>query len=97
MAAPIVAGEVVLVRANFPYLSNKDIVDQVVRMSKRIDGDVPYRVDAGAALTTPADGDSSPTPTPTPTPTATPTPTPSPSPNPSPTPSPTKTKRQSRH
>ncbi len=52
MAAPIVAGEAALIRAAFPFLSNKDIVRHLQRMSVKINGDVPYRIDAGRALTT---------------------------------------------
>jgi subtilisin family serine protease len=51
MAAPIVAGEAALVHAQFPYLLNKDLARHVIRMSVNIDGDVPYRIDAGMALT----------------------------------------------
>jgi subtilisin family serine protease len=51
MAAPIVAGEAALVRAQFPWLLNKDLARQVIRMSVKINGDVPYRIDAGMALT----------------------------------------------
>jgi subtilisin family serine protease len=76
MAAPIVAGEAALVRATFPYLSNKDIVRHVERMSVEIGGDVKYRIDAGIALTSLPEGYVSPTPTPTPTPAPSPTPTP---------------------
>lgn len=68
MATPLVAGEVALVRAAFPYLSNKDIVRHVERMSVEIDADVKYRVDAGIALTSLPEGYSTPNPTPTPTP-----------------------------
>jgi len=45
-------------------------------MSVKIDGDVPYRVDAGIALTTTPENYSSPSLTPTPTPSPSPTPTP---------------------
>jgi subtilisin family serine protease len=51
MAAPLVAGEAALIRAAFPFLSNKDIVRHLQRMSVKINGDVPYRIDAGRALT----------------------------------------------
>jgi hypothetical protein len=51
MAAPIVAGEAALVRATFPSLVNKDIARQVIRMSVNISSDVPFRIDAGIALT----------------------------------------------
>jgi len=51
MAAPFVAGEAALVRARFPSLVNKDIARQVIRMSVNISGDVPFRIDAGIALT----------------------------------------------
>lgn len=78
MAAPIVAGEAALVRATFPYLSNKDIVRHVQRMSVEIGGDVKYRIDAGIALTSLPEGEVSPTPTPTPTPTPSPSPSPTP-------------------
>lgn len=71
MAAPIVAGEAALVRANFPSLSNKDLARHVERMAVRIDGDVQFRIDAGIALTTSPENYSSPSPTPTPTPTPT--------------------------
>jgi hypothetical protein len=89
MAAPLVAGEVALVRAAFPHLLNKDLARHVIRMSTEIDGDVKFRIDAGKALTTLPDGD----PAPTPTPTATPTPTGTPTPAQSPTPTPAKGKR----
>jgi subtilisin family serine protease len=93
MATPIVAGEAALVRANYPYLSNKDLVRHVTRMSVKISGDVPYRIDAGKALTTTPDNYWAPSPTPTPTPAPSPTPTPTPAPSPTPTPSPTKPKK----
>lgn len=67
MATAFVAGEVALVRATFPALSNKDTALHVQRMSVDIDGDVQYRIDAGLALTRPPDSESSPSPTPTPT------------------------------
>jgi subtilisin family serine protease len=51
MATPLVAGEAALVRARFPTLVNKDIARQVIRMSVNISGDVPFRIDAGVALT----------------------------------------------
>ena len=51
MAAPMVAGEAALVHARFPSLLNKDIARQVIRMSANIAGDVPFRIDAGFALT----------------------------------------------
>ena len=51
MAAPFVAGEAALVRGKFPFLGNKDAARQVIRMSVNISGDVPYRIDAGLALT----------------------------------------------
>jgi len=51
MAAPFVAGEAALVRAAFPSLVNKDIARQVIRMSVNISCDVPFRIDAGIALT----------------------------------------------
>ena len=73
MAAPLVAGEAALVRAAFPYLLNKDIARHVIRMSEKIDGDVPFRIDAGIALTSLPEVSSTPTPTPTPTQTPTPT------------------------
>ncbi|HEU5130811.1 MAG TPA: S8 family serine peptidase, partial [Pyrinomonadaceae bacterium] len=75
MAAPIVAGEAALLRANFPLLLNKDLARHLTRMTVNIGGDVQSRIDAGAALTTTPDNYASPTPTPTP-----PTPTPSPTP-----------------
>jgi subtilisin family serine protease len=76
MATPIVAGEAALVRANFPSLSNKDLSRHITRMSVKIDGDVPYRIDAGIALTTTPENYSWPSPTPTPTPSPSPSPTP---------------------
>jgi serine protease len=91
MATPIVAGEVALLRANFPYLSNKDLARHIEDTSRDIGGDVARRIDAGRALTTSPDGDSLATPTPTPTPSPTPTPTPTPSP------SPTKSPKRGRH
>ena len=51
MATPLVAGEAALVRARFPTLVNKDIARQEIRMSVNISGDVPFRIDAGVALT----------------------------------------------
>jgi Subtilase family len=72
MAAPIVAAEAALVRATFPDLLNKDIARHVERMSVEIGGDVPYRIDAGIALTSLPESGSTPSPTPTPTPTPTP-------------------------
>ena len=87
MAAPIVAGEVALVRARYPYLLNKDLMRHVIRMSVEIDQDVDFRIDAGIALTTLPEGDPAPAPTPTPTP----------SPTPSPSPTPTKTTKRGRH
>lgn len=69
MAAPLVAGEAALVRATFPYLSNKDLVRHLERMSVEIDGDVKFRIDAGVALTSLPEGATTPSPTPTPTPT----------------------------
>ena len=74
MAAPLVAGEAALVRATFPYLTNKDIVRHVERMSVEIDGEVQFRIDAGIALTRLPESGSAPSPTPTP-PSPTPTPT----------------------
>jgi len=65
MAAPIVAGEAALVRAQFPSLLNKDVTRQVIRMSAKIDGEVPYRIDAGMALTNLPESDPTPSPTPT--------------------------------
>ena len=65
MAAPIVAGEVALVRAAFPYLLNKEIARHVERMSVEIDEDVKFRIDAGIALTSFPESNPSPTPTPT--------------------------------
>jgi hypothetical protein len=65
MAAPIVAGEAALIHAQFPYLLNKDLARHVIRMSAKIDGDVPYRIDAGMALTSFPESDPTPTPTPT--------------------------------
>src|SRR5262249_35382179 len=59
MAAPMVAGEAALVRARFPYLGNKDIARQVIRMSANISGDVPFRIDAGFALTSTPESSSS--------------------------------------
>jgi len=50
----MVAGEAALVRARFPTLVNKDIARQVIRMSVNIPGDVPFRIDAGIALTSSA-------------------------------------------
>ena len=52
MAAPLVAGEVALVRARFPNVGNKDLARHVERMAAEIDGDVQFRIDAGKALTT---------------------------------------------
>jgi subtilisin family serine protease len=75
MATPIVTGEAALVRANFPYLSNKDLARHITRMSVKIDGDVPYRIDAGIALTTTPENYYSPSPTPTTSPSPSPTPT----------------------
>lgn len=69
MAAPLVAGEAALVRATFPYLSNKDLVRHLERMSVEIDGDVKFRIDAGIALTSLPETDATSSPTPTPTPT----------------------------
>lgn len=69
MAAPLVAGEAALVRATFPYLSNKDLVRHLERKSVEIDGDVKFRIDAGVALTTLPEGATTQSPTPTPTPT----------------------------
>ena len=71
MAAPLVAGEAALVRATFPSLSNKDLARHVQRMSVGLNGDVPYRIDAGIALTSLPESGSTATPTPTPTPTPT--------------------------
>jgi subtilisin family serine protease len=65
MAAPIVAGEAALVRATFPYLSNKDIARHVQRMSVKLDGEVQYRIDAGIALTSWPESEPTPSPTPT--------------------------------
>ena len=79
MAAPLVAGEAALARARFPFLLNKDLARHVIRMAESIDGDVPFRADAGIALTSDPDGDPAPLPSPTPSPSATPSPTPSPS------------------
>ena len=73
MAAPIVAGEVALVRAAFPYLLNKDIARHVERMSVEIDEDVQFRIDAGIALTSLPEVDATPSPSPSPSPTPTPT------------------------
>jgi subtilisin family serine protease len=95
MAAPLVAGEAALVRAAFPSLTNKYIARHVIRMSKEIAGDMPFRIDAGIALTTLPDNYA--TPIPTPMPTATPTPSPSPTPTPTPNPTPTKSKNPSRN
>ena len=95
MAAPIVAGEAALLRANFPLLLNKDLARHIERMTVNIGGDVQLRIDAGAALTTTPDNYASPMPTPTPTPAATPTPTPTPTP--SPTPKGTKNNRRTRN
>jgi subtilisin family serine protease len=92
MASPIVAGVAALVRAKYPYLTNKDLARHVERLSANIDGEVPFRVDAGIAVTSVPDGEPSPTPTPTPTPTPKPTPTPTPTPSPTPSPTP-KTKK----
>jgi hypothetical protein len=47
----MVAGEAALVHARFPSLLNKDIARQVERMSVNISGEVPFRIDAGLALT----------------------------------------------
>ena len=82
MAAPFVAGEAALARARFPRLLNKDLARHVIEMAESIEGDVPFRADAGIALTSEPDGDAAPLPSPTPSP----TPTPSPSPTPTPTP-----------
>jgi subtilisin family serine protease len=76
MATPIVAGEAALVRAQYPSLSNKDLARHVTRMAVEIAGDVPYRVDAGIALTSTPESNPSPTPSPTPSPSPSPTPKP---------------------
>ena len=53
MAAPIVAGEAALVRAAFPFLSNRKIVDHIEREASRLDGPNPQkRIDVGRTLTT---------------------------------------------
>lgn len=52
MAAPIVAGEVALVRAAFPLLRNTKTIDHTAKTAERIQGPIPARIDAGAALTT---------------------------------------------
>jgi hypothetical protein len=76
----MVAGEAALARARFPFLFNKDLARHVIRMAESIDGEVPFRADAGIALTTAPEGDPAPlpntSPSPTPSPSATPTPTP---------------------
>jgi subtilisin family serine protease len=50
MAAPLAAGVAALVRSAFPDLDAKEVVDQVITTSKVINGPVPRRVDAMAAL-----------------------------------------------
>ena len=52
MAAPIVAGEAALLRAKLPNLSSDKLARHIERTSVEIPGDVKFRVDAGAALTT---------------------------------------------
>jgi hypothetical protein len=52
MAAPFVAGEAALVRATFPSLTGRKIIDHIKRTSARIQGPIQKRIDAGAALTT---------------------------------------------
>ena len=52
MAAPIVAGEAALIRATFPTLSNRKIIDHIERHTDRIQGPDPNeRINVGAALT----------------------------------------------
>jgi hypothetical protein len=90
MAAPIAAGEVALVRAAFPNLTNKKIIQHITRNETSVDigGPVKKRIDAGLALTTQPEVDPSPSPTPIPTPSPSPTPSATPTPTPSPSPSP---------
>jgi hypothetical protein len=63
MAAPIVAGEAALLRGALPNLSSDKLARHIERTSVEIPGDVKFRVDAGAALTTPPETE---TPTPSP-------------------------------
>jgi parallel beta-helix repeat protein len=60
MAAPLVAGAAALVRAANPNLNAVQISDQIIATAATIDGPVPRRIDAAAALglpleTTPPD------------------------------------------
>jgi subtilisin family serine protease len=52
MAAPIVAGEVALLRGAFPNLRNDKLIDHIKQHTAFIQGNSPNaRIDAGAALT----------------------------------------------
>jgi subtilisin family serine protease len=52
MAAPIVAGEAALLRAAFPNIENRKLIDHIERQTIRIQGPNPNkRIDIGAALT----------------------------------------------
>jgi len=50
MAAPLVAGEAALLRARYPKLKSAEVVNLIIQTAKRINGPVPRRIDAAAAL-----------------------------------------------
>src|SRR5690349_3853718 len=64
MAAPIVAGEAALLRAALPNLSSAKLAQHIEKTSVEIPGDVKFRVDAGAALTTSPEAEPPPSPAP---------------------------------
>jgi subtilisin family serine protease len=54
MATPLTAGVAALVRASYPSLSPAQVVERITTCAAAIDGPVPRRVDAAAALGLPA-------------------------------------------
>ena len=50
MSTPLVAGEAALVRARFPSLKPAKVAERIIEESAEIDGPVPLRIDAAAAV-----------------------------------------------
>jgi subtilisin family serine protease len=54
MATPLTAGTAALVRAAYPNFSPAKVAARMIKTAAYIDGPVPHRVDAAAALGLPA-------------------------------------------
>jgi subtilisin family serine protease len=50
MAAGFASGEAALVRAAYPSFSAQDVIARIANTTKKIDGQVPLRIDAGASV-----------------------------------------------